>query len=797
MNIESLNTLEFYKVLEYLTEQIHSEITRELIQNTRPASEISAIEKRLTEVSEMRSLLDFDDSFPIEFFGDIRPALKKARLQGNFLEPVEFVTLKVLLKLARKIKIYLEDRESKYPVLSQLAGELAPLADIENKISQTIDEATSTVNDHASKKLASIRKEILTTQERIRKKIEAVQKRWATSGFLQETIITIREGRYVLLVKEQYRQRAKGLVHDQSASGATLFMEPFETIELSNHLRQLHLAEQREIERILIELTNLIREWQDPIETNLTTVVHFDYIHAGALFSIKINGCQPALNTENRLHLLAARHPLLVLKHNRRDDVIPITIEMGTRFSTLLISGANAGGKTVALKTVGLLALMTQSGLHIPAFPDSEMPIFDDIFAEIGDQQSIENDLSTFSSRIQKLKLILEQATFHTLVLMDEIGSGTDPAEGAALAAAILQKLTNIGCLTIATTHHGALKAFAFETKGIENGAMEFNRETLTPTYHFHLGVPGSSYAFEIAQRYGISTKLIESARTFVGADQQKVENLIIHLEDRYQKQAEIVRDLDRKQSNLDGLIKLYQEKIEEIKRDKHKLKKQAIEEAEQILSQVNTTVEQAIKQIREENASKAAIRAVKQRLDQVKASVQTEAKKIEMSPPTRQLEKIKPEHIEIGQTVWWNKFNTVASVLAPVDQAGKVLIEAGHLKMWVPLAELSSIGEQPEKMTPRNRGATIVRYEMPEHISTEIDLRGKRAEEAIDEVDKFIDKALIAGLHQIRILHGKGTGALKDTISEFLKKHPSISAQKEADWNEGAAGVTIAILKH
>ena len=699
-----------------------------------------------------------------------------------------------MLLLSRRIAAYFHSRELKYPVLGGLAEQFSEFSEIENQINKVIDEVSLKVRDNATKELSRIRREIAATETRVRQKIESVMRDWAGRGYLQESLITIREGRPVLMVKDQFRNRARGMVHDQSSSGATLFMEPLETLEFNNQIRRLEMAENREIQRILVGLTDLVRERQEELATNLSALVIFDRIFTSAAFSRQIDGVQPVLNTENRLNLLAARHPLLLLKLGRPEKVVPLNLKMGDDFSTLIISGSNAGGKTVALKTIGLLALMVQTGFHVPVFPDSEIPVFEDIFADIGDLQSIENDLSTFSSHIQKLKLITEHASARTLILLDELGSGTDPEEGASLASSILLKLTKKGCLTIATTHHGALKIFAFETDRIENASMQFNLESLEPTYRLQMGIPGSSYAFEIAQRYGLASEIIETARKFLGQEKRKVENLIIELEGRIQQQEKIQQELDLKQTQLDGLTKLYQENVDALNREKRKHKKRAVDEAEKIITQANALVEHTIKEIREKNASRNVIQKVKQTLEAERAIIQAEAKKIEPDPDEQKFKALNSDKIKAGEEVFWQKFQSVVTILEPPDSAGKVLVEAGHLKMRVPIEELSQASRRQKKIALQSVAAT--RFTLPEKMSFEIDVRGQRAEEALVNLDKFIDQALLAGLSQIRIVHGKGTGTLKVTINEFLRTHPSIAGQKEAAWNEGAAGVTLVNLK-
>ena len=790
--------LEFNKILALVAERTLSPIARNWFLATTPSTDIEQIKHSLSQVSELRAIIDYDESFPLEAFNDITGSIRKASVIGNFLNLQEFIELKKISVLSRKICLFLKERKDKTPLLNEIASEMQSLREVENEIDRVIDEPSLEVKDNASKTLSRLRNELRTNQDRIRRKLEAIQKSWAEKGYLQENLVTLREGRMVLMVKEEHRNRAKGIVHDQSASGASLFVEPLETLELNNQIRRLKLEEQREVERILIELTELVRENADSFIQNLNCLSKFDHINTRALLSVDLEACQPNLNRSKKINLIQAKHPLLLLRHTKREAVVPLDLEIGESFDSLVITGPNAGGKTVAIKTVGLLHLMVQSGFHVPVFPDSEFVVFDEIFADIGDMQSIENDLSTFSSRIQNIKLIIDSARTNSLVLIDEIGSGTDPQEGVAFAKAVLEKLNQIGCTTIVTTHHGALKAFAYETSGIENGSMEFNQSTFEPTYRFRIGIPGSSYAFEIAQSLGISRELISRARELVGQDKNKLETLIADLDQRITDQKRVADELSIKQSQLDGLTKLYQEKVAELRRDEKRLKRKSIEEAERILQQANASVEQAIREIKEKQASHEAIKTAKRLIEAQKQTIADQSTEENLRFETEAIfteKQLKPQNIAIGQQVLWKKFKLVATVLESQDTSGKLLIEAGSMKVRVPLAELGPISN---KQTKKIATDSMVRtqYSMPEHLSTEIDLRGMRLEDAVIEVDKFIDSALLAGLTEFRIIHGKGTGALKDGINQFLKTHPRVKRKGQAAWNQGDAGVTWVELK-
>ncbi|MBN1351531.1 endonuclease MutS2 [candidate division KSB1 bacterium] len=799
MDTALFDILEFNKILNHLANCALSPITRQRFLSTVPSTDAKWIERSLSLVTEFRTIIDAGKAFPIDAFDDITHSIQKARTIGNFLNPAEILQLKKISVISRRIYAFLRKDMDIYPLLIGLAEQLVSLLEVENEISRTIDEETVQVKDTASDTLKKLRNQILTTESRIRKKLESIQKTWAEKGYLQENLVTLRDGRMVLMVKEGQRSRAQGIVYDQSSSGATLYMEPIETLEMNNQIRRLRLEEEREVERILTELTDRIREHADAFLNNLNCLATFDHISARAQLSAEISGSQPIINQSNKINLLQARHPLLLLRQLKRDHVVPLNLEIGEKFNCLVITGPNAGGKTVAIKTVGLLHLMVQSGFHVPVFPDSEFSLFEDIFADIGDMQSIENDLSTFSSRIKQLKHIIQSAGKRSLVLIDEIGSGTDPEEGAAFAKAVLEKLNQTGCITIVTTHHGSLKAFAHVTSGIENGSMEFDKATLEPTYRFRIGIPGSSYAFEIAQRLGIPKEIIQRARTYVGADKAKLEDLISILDHQISRHQKLADDLKRKQLHLDELTNQYQELTEKHHSEEKRLKKKAIEEAEQIVKRANAAVELAIKEIREKHATREAIKSAKELIGEQLRSVSMESRNLTKLETTKKekipWKRMKPEEIEPGQHAYWVKFKLKVTIRELQDASGKVQIESGSMKIRVPLSELRML---PDSQAAKTKTAPFQShsYTMPDKISTEIDLRGMRLEDAIDEVDKFIDSALLAGLTELRIIHGKGTGVLKNGINQFLKSHPRVKRKSQAAWNEGDAGATLIELE-
>ena len=791
MDRNIFSTLEFDRIIDHLAQLTVSTPGKELILQIQPLTNITLINQNLGEVTELRDILDFDDPFPLSGFQDIRPALKKARVAGNFLLPVDFSQVVQTLEVARKIIEYFRERKEKYPLLVKVVNNISSFQAIEKAINRCIDISSLEILNNASPNLNRIRKSIEIQEQRIRKKLDEMVANLSRKGYLQENLVVVRDGRLVLMVKDEHRSRVKGLIHDQSATGSTLFVEPFDTLEYNNQIRSLKLEERREIEKILTALTDLIREQLPEIQQTIQALARLDFTYARARFSQEINGSQPAINENNRLEIIKGRHPLLALRHDSRKAVVPLDLTIGENFTTLVISGPNAGGKTVALKTVGLLSVMTACGLHIPADPSSDIAIFNNIFAAIGDQQSIENDLSTFSSHVANLREIVDQVSRPDLILIDEIGAGTDPDEGAALAIAILELLNSMGCITIVSTHQGALKVFGHETAGVENGSMEFNRETLEPTYHFRLGIPGSSYAYEIATRWGLSEKITNRARELVGTKKSKFEKLLEDLENKLQSNRSVSTELSIKQSQLDGLIKLYQNKYDELSKEERNLKKKAIEESNQILLEANKTIESTIKRIKEQQASGEAIRAAHQIMKQQKEKLKEEKQRIKQKKTEAEVSKKPLEKVAIGQEVIWSVYQSNGTVLSQPDAAGKVMIQTGEVKIKVPLNELTTSPRTIHKSSP-----TKINVNFEQVKTNELDLRGFRVDEALAAVDKFLDEAILSGLEQVYIIHGKGTGALRQAIHDFLDKNLRVKSKGFPKWSMGDMGMTVVELK-
>jgi DNA mismatch repair protein MutS2 len=676
------------------------------------------------------------------------------------------------------MKAFLAKRISQYPSIGMYHHQLFADKIIEHHINEALDER-GFVKDTASRELREIRRSMISASEALRKRLESILRQVSEQEFLQEDIITTRDGRLVIPVKVEYKHNVPGFIHSTSASGATVFIEPAESLELNNALRELQLSEQREIHRILIDLTQQVSGIREPLESSFTTLTELDVIFARGKYSIEIIGNPPMLSSNPCIKLYDARHPIL-LRHLRREGVVPLSIELGGDVQTLIITGPNAGGKTVAMKTVGLLVLCTQAGIHIPAGSESEVFPFHNIFVDIGDDQSIENDLSTFSSHLISLSNILEKTDSSSLVLIDEIGAGTDPSEGAALAAVVLQELTNRQTITIATTHHGMLKAFAHETKGISNASMEFDQESLRPTYRFRSGIPGSSYAFELAERLGISQSLLNRARLQAGDEKTKLESLLIELERQSQEYQCQLRETSKEKERLESLVLSYEQKMTQLKRELGTIRKKAVEEAKEIVQQAHIQVERSVKEIRESGAEREVVRSSRQVLKHLGEELQ-KIKIEEQSSPQNY------EPIQNGDIVRIREGREQGEV---VEIQGKyAIVLSGSARMRIALTDLHK--EQSQKQQVIFSASSIV----PLDAKNEIDLRGLLGDEAIAQVQTFLDNAYATGLHRVDIIHGKGTGALRKRIGEFLKKCPHIKSYRLGEWNEGGTGVTVVEL--
>lgn len=775
-----LKKLEFDHVVERISRLTLSEAGRERVFGITPSFEREWIECELQRVSECKELLVAEGSVPLDEMKSVESALRKTSVENQVLFIQELLDIASTLRASRAMHSFLEKRKSTYKSLVGFISQLFADRIVEFNISQALDPK-GFVKDTASKELKQIRKDLISAGEMLRKRLSSILRAVSEQEVLQEEIITTRDGRLVIPVKAEYKNRVPGFIHSSSSSGATVYIEPAESLELNNALRELQLQEHREIHRVLVELTRQVSEIREPLGVALEALITLDVLFAKARYSIEVIGMPPALATEPAVKFAQARHPGLLQRHPR-DKVVPLSLELGGETKTLLITGPNAGGKTVAMKAVGLLCLCAQAGIHIPSASESTVYPFRRIFVDIGDDQSIENDLSTFSSHLLNVTEILDHADSDSLVLIDEIGAGTDPAEGGALAATVLEELTRRGVTTIATTHHGSLKVFAHETPGVTNGSMEFDQSSLKPTYRFKAGIPGSSFAFELAERIGINRSVLSKARMRLGDEKAKLESLIVELEKQSQLYAQHQKEASEEKDRLESLVRSYEQKMTELKRELGTIRKKAVEEARTLVRDAQSRIEQSVKDIRESTGNKDVIRTARQAIRQLSGKLAEETPQI---PSESGLE---PEgSISVGDRVRLREGRESGEVLEIQGQS--VLVLWGNARLRVPLGDLVHGGA--EHAFAQQTTSPIFTPE----VKTELDLRGLLGDEAIAQVQNFLDNALAAGLHRVDIIHGKGTGALRKKVTEFLKSYPHLKSFRLGEWNEGGTGVTVVEL--
>lgn len=783
--LRAADKLEFRKILNRLQSHAASDLGRRAAEHVSPFTSTDVANKELVRVDELKRVLESDAPLPLDGLHDIRVPLQTAGIENSILKAEELHAIAITLQASRNIKSFLQKRTEVCPELATLSAFIVTNKILEFNIIQAIDQ-NGLVKDTASKELKSIRGEIISLYDLLRRQLQRILRSVSEKGFTQDDIITTRDGRMVIPIRVEQKHQVPGFIHSSSASGSTVFVEPAETLALNNEIRELHFKEQREVERILRSLTLQVREVHLELLGSLEIVSHLDLIYAKAKYSIELKGNVPFLKESGSLKIREARHPVLLL-HRRREDVVPLSIEIGGAYDTLLITGPNAGGKSVALKTVGILVLMVQSGVHVPASPDSEFPFFTKVHVDIGDDQSIENDLSTFSSHISRLKEIVSTADRSTLVLIDELGAGTDPVEGGALGAAILRELTKLGAYTIATTHQVSLKAFAHETDGMENGAMEFDQVSLLPTFKFRVGVPGSSYALEIARRLGLPDFLIAEAEKMTGEQKTHLEKLILDVESRSQNLSKQLQVVEAESLRFKQLTQEYETKLKDLKKESRSLKTKAIEEADEIIDKARSAIEQSIREIRQRQADRAAIKESRERVRMFEEDLR------DMAAELRREEGHQiPDGVEIrkGKLVQLKSNLQIGEVVQAPDANGYLQVAFDNVKLKLHISEVvptTSAAGSSRPAPPVPMETTILR---------ELDVRGLYSEEALSAVDKFLDQATLVGLHRVDIIHGKGSGTLRKKIDSFLHTDKRIKSHRLGEWNEGGTGVTVVELQ-
>ena len=794
MEERTLRILEFVKIKEKLISLCSSELGKELAAALLPQTQPEEVERMLKETTDAVDFILRRGSPPLGGIHDIRDTLRRVEL-GTAINPGELLRVADTLRAARNLKNYASEADPRADEsgnhVRDLIASVTPNKRIEDSINAAIisDEE---ISDNASSTLASIRKRIREEQESLKDKLNSMIHSSKYQKFMQESIVTIREDRYVIPVKAEYRNEIPGLVHDSSASGATVYIEPMAVVEANNNIKQLRIKEQLEIERILQELTGEVAGIIEPLKANMTLFAQLDFVFAKAKLSLDLKCVCPKLNREKRINIKKGRHPLLDSK-----TVVPIDLWIGERFTTLVITGPNTGGKTVTLKTVGLFTLMVQSGLHVPAAEGTEMSVFDNVFADIGDEQSIEQSLSTFSSHMRNIVEILSRADDMSLVLFDELGAGTDPTEGAALAMSILENLHGRGAITIATTHYSELKVYALTTDGVENACCEFDVETLRPTYRLLIGVPGKSNAFAISKRLGLSDDILDRAREFLSGEEIQFEDVLMTIE-RNRRESEQERlQAESLRLEIEKLKKELEEQKYKLSSQREKLLREAREEARRILLDARKDAGDILEEMKQ--AAKLQDEKERRRAaEEAKAKLRGSIGKIEESLAEglfRRKGFVKPpENLKPGDSVLILDLNQKGTVITPPDKDGEALVQAGIMKINVHVTNLKLIDEQSYEI--QRTGSASIGVSKAMNISPRTDIRGMNVEEAIIILGKYLDDAALAGLSEVTIVHGKGTGALRSGVHQYLKTNHHVKSFRLGQYGEGEAGVTIVTLK-
>lgn len=791
MNEKALHTLEYDKIIQKLVGYAVSPMAKERAAELRPSSALSDIVIWQQETTEATGMALKKGAPSFGGFREIRPQLKRASMAG-VLSVAELMAIGEFAYVCRKVKNYArkENKDEVYPRLDEYFDLIIPLDKLENEISRCILSETE-IADDASAGLRSVRKEIKISNDRVKDHLNSVINSSAYRNMLQDFVITIRNDRYCVPVKAEYRSSFPGMIHDQSNTGSTLFMEPLSVIQLNNKIKELQAKEKEEIEKILLMLSDLVTANAISIEGNLELLTQLDFIFAKAALSMAMDGTQPVFNTKGYIDIHKGRHPLLDPK-----TVVPTDIYLGKEFTTLLITGPNTGGKTVALKTLGLFTLMGQAGLHIPAFDNSELAVFDNVFADIGDEQSIEQSLSTFSAHMTNIVRIMDQVTDNSLVLFDELGAGTDPTEGAALAIAIIQALLERKIRTAVTTHYSELKVFALSTDHVENACCEFSVETLRPTYKLLIGIPGKSNAFAISKRLGLQDYILDSAKEFISQDEAKFEDVITDLEIS-KKSVKIEQErAEEYRREAEALKKEVERQKEKTKQQKEKILEKAREEAKQIYvkakEEADSIIKEMNKQAKEANNKNKALEQ-RQKLNEKLSTMQQDFLRSKRVKPNHKA----PENLKVGDRVYVISFDQNGEVLAAPDKNKEVMVQMGIMKMKVPVAELMlDDTPQPKEKQQKKQQPARAKLSKSQFISAEIDCRGQLVDEAIANIDKYIDDAYLSGLKQVVIIHGKGTGALRAGVQNYLKMNSHVKSYRPGTFGEGEAGVTVVELK-
>lgn len=785
LDTRTLESLEFPRIKAAIARHCLCDGGRRLVDELKPSLEALIIESNLLETLEMKEIREFEEVFPLESVERFEPLVDKIRVAGSILDPEQLKRVADFQRTIVALSQYRQHKAEKYPRVCAYLQRLQPLQDLIHRIDHAIDRGGE-IKDSASDRLRRIRAEKVNARAQILTRLQKVLGEKSHRSDRLDDIVTVRDGRYVISILDSDFNPKTAVVHDRSRTGATLYVEPTEAIELNNKLKQLLIDETHEIERILLELSELARSHAAELTENWAVYSRLDFLHAKAAFAAQIDGVMPLLRPEPQISLQAAYHPLLLLGARQKSEVVPLSVELGFDHSVIIITGPNTGGKTVAMKTVGLLILMAQSGILIPADAKSQLGIFQRVFADIGDEQSIELSLSTYSAHIARITQALEHANPQTLLLFDELGVGTDPKEGAALAEAIIDHVVRSGAKCIVTTHYSALKAIAVGNPKVENASMEFNRETLQPTYRFRTGLPGSSYALEVASRLGMPPTVLRRAHELVGSQERSLADLIAKLEAELMAADADRLELRERLQRADALENSRRAEKEKIDAREKQLLKEGYDNANRLVEDTRKRLEALMTEIKSESATKADLKRAQKSIDELRRELYEGARRMEPqreagAPPAA------------GDRVFIERLQTDGELLEifPGGKRGKVRV--GKVLYTMELADLRKL--ESDLAAPQLPEG--VNYQpFKDDVELEISLRGLTVDEARDRLDKYFDELALSHAPYVRIVHGKGTGALRRLVREYLSKNKMVESFQLGEWNEGSYGVTVVKLK-
>ena len=794
MNEKVLHTLEYNKILDQLTEYAFSADARSRCQKLRPITDRAQIEQLQQQTSDALSRLFKYGSLSFSGVTDIRDSLKRLEI-GGALSAIELLRVCSLLESAKRAKAFArsqDDNDQPDDSLTSLFAGIEPLTPLCDEIRRCI-LSEDEIADDASSTLHSIRRSMRGMNDKIRAQINSMINNTTTRSYLQDTVITMRDGRYCLPVKAEAKSLVPGMIHDQSSTGSTLFIEPMAVVNLNNEYKELQLREQEEIEVILAGLSNLTASYATQLLADYELLTELDFIFARAAFAQTYNGVAPLFNDDGRIHIRKGRHPLLDPK-----KVVPIDVRLGEDFRLLIVTGPNTGGKTVSLKTVGLLTLMGQSGLHIPASERSELGIFDEVFADIGDEQSIEQSLSTFSSHMVNIIRILEQVNDRSLVLFDELCAGTDPTEGAALAISILSKLHLYGVRIMATTHYSELKVYALSTPGVENACCEFDVATLSPTYRLLIGIPGKSNAFAISEKLGLPSDLITDAKGRISKSEGDFEDLIADLEKSRSTIEREQLEINQYKAEIESLKEKLEQKQERLDSSRNKILREANEQAYNILKEAKDVADETIRNFNKYGKAGAPVSEMEKERTKLRGKMDKAAQKMSEQKKASVPNHNVPKKLRIGDSVKVISMNLKGTVHSLPNARGDLYVQMGILRSLVNINDLILLEEDAAPGTKKFQKTSAGKIKMSKSasVSTEINLIGKTTDEAIPLLDKYLDDAYLAHLPSVRIVHGKGTGALRNAVQAHLKRLKYVKSFHLGEFGEGDAGVTIAEFK-